>query len=174
MPSDDATWKRCNSCKRPIGFAAGYFTCSVSTCNRKGTDFAFCSVDCWDAHVPVLRHRDAWADEKTAPTAGEWARLQQHEAPPPARRPSAPSAPGQDAQHEARPPAEEPAARAPRDVLVVVSKLKLYVRLTSGMNTSDDVFEPLSDTMRSLCDDAVERARAEGRKTVMARDFRRH
>ena len=64
-------------------------------------------------------------------------------------------------------------ARAPRDVLVVVSKLKLYVRLTSGMNTSDDVIEPLSDRLRTLCDDAVERARAEGRKTVMARDFRR-
>jgi hypothetical protein len=174
MPSDDSTWKRCNSCKRPIGFGAGYFTCSVSTCNRKGTDFVFCSVACWDAHVPVLRHRDAWADEKTAPTAAEWTRLQQHEAPPPARRPSASAAPGQDAQHEARPRADGPAARAPRDVLVVVSKLKLYVRLTSGMNTSDDVIEPLSDTMRSLCDDAVERARAEGRKTVMARDFRRH
>ncbi|MBI3770178.1 MAG: hypothetical protein HY271_17030 [Deltaproteobacteria bacterium] len=56
-------------------------------------------------------------------------------------------------------------------MLVVVSKLKLYVRLTSGLSTSDDVIAPLSDRLRRLCDDAVERARADGRKTVMARDF---
>jgi len=61
----------------------------------------------------------------------------------------------------------------PRDVLVVVSKLKLYIRAISGMNTSDDVVGPLSDRLRLLCDDAVERARDDGRKTVMARDFRR-
>jgi hypothetical protein len=152
MPDDDSTWKRCSTCKRPIGFRAPYFACNVSTCNRKGTDFAFCSVACWDAHVPVLRHRNAWAEEKTAPTAAEWARPQQPESPPAA---------GGDA------------AGVPRDVLVVVSKLKLYVRLTSGMSTSDDVIAPLSDRLRRLCDDAVERARADGRKTVMARDFQR-
>src|SRR6185369_3555939 len=95
MPTDDATWKRCNSCKRPIGFGAAHFTCSVSTCNRKGTDFVFCSVDCWDAHVPVLRHRDAWADEQTAPTAEAWKRAQDAAPAPhatdatPARRPEA-------------------------------------------------------------------------------------
>ena len=55
----------------------------------------------------------------------------------------------------------------------MVSKLKLYVRAISGMNTSDDVAEVLSERLRLLCDDAVERARDDGRKTVMARDFRR-
>jgi hypothetical protein len=40
------------------------------------------------------------------------------------------------------------------------------------MNTSDDVVGPLSDRLRLLCDDAVG-ARDDGRKTVMARDFRR-
>jgi hypothetical protein len=64
-------------------------------------------------------------------------------------------------------------ADVPRDILVVVSKLKLYVRAISGMNTSDDVVGPLSDRLRLMCDDAVERARDDGRKTVMARDFRR-
>jgi len=53
---DASTWKRCNTCKKPIAFATDYFTCNVSTCNRKGTDFAFCSVSCWDAHVPVLSY----------------------------------------------------------------------------------------------------------------------
>ena len=41
------------------------------------------------------------------------------------------------------------------------------------MNTSDDVIEALSDRLRDLCDAAAEQARAAGRKTVMARDFRR-
>ena len=77
MENDPSSWKRCSTCKREIGFTAPYFACSVSTCNRKGTDFAFCSVDCWDAHVPTYRHRDAWADEKTSPTAEAWAREQQ-------------------------------------------------------------------------------------------------
>jgi hypothetical protein len=76
MENDPSSWKRCSTCKREIAFHVPYFACSVSTCNRKGTDFAFCSVDCWDAHVPTYRHRDAWADEKTSPTADEWAREQ--------------------------------------------------------------------------------------------------
>lgn len=173
MPTDDTAWKRCSTCKGSIDFGATHFTCSVSTCNRKGTDFVFCSVDCWDAHVPVLRHRDAWADEKTAPAAPERASTQEHDAPSPAEQPPAPVATPSHSENELRARAGGDAARAPRDVLVVVSKLKLYVRLTSGMNTSDDVIEPLSAQLRSLCDDAVERARAAGRKTVMARDFRR-
>jgi hypothetical protein len=172
-PGHEHTWKRCNTCKRPIAFRAPYFACSVSTCNRKGTDFVFCTVDCWDAHVPTLRHRDAWADEKTAPTAEEWANEQ--EAPPPRRvvvpAPAASRAASTDAENGGNGGAA--AGAVPRDVLVVVSKLKHYIRQTAGMNTSDDVVEPLSDRLRIWCDDAVERARADGRKTVMARDFRR-
>ena len=67
----------------------------------------------------------------------------------------------------------QPAAAGARDVLVVVSKLKLYIRTTAGMNTSDDVVEALSDRLRDLCDAAVEQARVAARKTVMARDFTR-
>jgi hypothetical protein len=163
MSTDDpTTWKRCATCKKPIAFVAPYFACSVSTCNRKGTDFAFCTVDCWDAHVPVYRHRDSWADEKTAPTAEQWAREQRAET---VR--AATSSAG------AAPHGAAPAQANARDVLVVVSKLKGYVKDTAGMNTSDDVVDVLSDRLRLLCDDAIERARADGRKTVMARDFRR-
>jgi histone H3/H4 len=57
------------------------------------------------------------------------------------------------------------------DVLIVVSKLKAYVRAASGMNTSESVIEVLSDRVRALCDQAIEQARAAGRKTVMDRDF---
>lgn len=163
--SDETLWKRCSTCKKPIDFRAAYFACSVSTCNRKSTGFAFCKVDCWDAHVPMLRHRDAWADEKTAPTAEEWAREQRDEARPAAAAASA----GRD---DAPTGTSDPAA-VPMDVLVVVSKLKHYVKVTSGMNTSDEVVETLSNRLRYLCDDAVERARSDGRKTVMSRDFRR-
>ncbi|HEY2388253.1 MAG TPA: hypothetical protein VGK30_14925 [Candidatus Binatia bacterium] len=163
MPTDDATtWKRCNTCKRPIAFGASYFTCSVSTCNRKGTDFVFCSVACWDAHVPVLRHRDAWADEQSVPTAEAWEREQRAEAA------ASPGPRAAAAQAQAA-----PGGRPAREVLVVVSKLKLYIRQVSGMNTSDDVVEPLSDHLRRVCDEAIAHARADGRKTVMARDLER-
>ena len=59
----------------------------------------------------------------------------------------------------------------PIDVLVVASKLKAYVRAASGFNTSDAVIDLLSERLRTLCDRAIEKARAEGRKTLMDRDF---
>lgn len=57
------------------------------------------------------------------------------------------------------------------DVLIVVSKLKNHIKSTSGMNTSANVAPRLSSIIRQLCDQAVERAKSEGRKTVMDRDF---
>ena len=63
----DGTWRRCSSCKSDIGFGADYWVCNVSTCNRKRTGLVFCSVSCWDAHLPIARHRDAWAEERISP-----------------------------------------------------------------------------------------------------------
>ena len=57
------------------------------------------------------------------------------------------------------------------EVLVVVSKLKTYIKEQAGMNTSGNVAAALSDKIRELCDNAVESARKDGRKTVMDRDF---
>lgn len=163
------TWKRCSSCKAPIAYGAPYYACSVSTCNRGATLFAFCSVNCWDAHVPVLRHRDAWAEEATAPTAAEAAAS---ERPAEAPRP-APGGAASASSRAATPAAARPAQAeaVPREVLVVVSKLKAYIRARSGMHTSDDMIDPLSDHLRRVCDRAIEHARAAGRKTVMARDL---
>lgn len=62
-------------------------------------------------------------------------------------------------------------AGSEKEVLVVASKLKNYIRSKSGMNTSASVMEKLSEQVRNLCDRAIERARADGRKTVMDRDF---
>ena len=60
---------------------------------------------------------------------------------------------------------------ADQEVLVVVSKLKTYIKDKSGMNTSGGVASVLSDAVRRMCDEAIERARSDGRKTVMDRDF---
>lgn len=57
------------------------------------------------------------------------------------------------------------------ETLVVASKLKNYIREKSGMNTSAAVIEVLSTKLRGMCDQAVERAKSDGRKTVMDRDF---
>ncbi|MFQ6092204.1 MAG: hypothetical protein ACE5OR_05910 [bacterium] len=57
------------------------------------------------------------------------------------------------------------------EILVVVSKLKGYIRSMSGMNTAGNVAPVLSDVIRRMCDQAIERARGAGRKTVMDRDF---
>jgi histone H3/H4 len=57
-----------------------------------------------------------------------------------------------------------------QEVLVVVSKLKGYIREKSDMNTSGSVADVLSERLRSLCDRAIENARKDGRKTVMDRD----
>ena len=65
-----------------------------------------------------------------------------------------------------------PADDAPKDVLVVVSKLKAYIKARSGMNTSDGVTDVLSNQIRKLCDAAIEVAQADGRKTVLDRDFK--
>jgi len=58
-----------------------------------------------------------------------------------------------------------------KEILVVTSKLKKYVRSSAGMSTSANVAPALSDTIRNLVDQAVETAKADGRKTVMDRDF---
>jgi len=57
------------------------------------------------------------------------------------------------------------------DVLVIASRLKEYVRGRSGFNTSDRALGPLSEILRVACDEAIEKARLEGRKTVLDRDI---
>jgi histone H3/H4 len=62
-------------------------------------------------------------------------------------------------------------AAGEQEVVVVVSKLKNYIRSKSGMNTASNVAEKLSELVRGLCDQAIEKAKSDGRKTVMDRDF---
>jgi hypothetical protein len=169
VPAEQTYWRRCASCKKEIGFAQPYYACNVSTCNRDRTGFVFCSIGCWDAHVPVMRHRDAWAEEKRSPSRKEWEQLL---APAPASPPPGPSrAEARESAVRAAPTPIVPSGAVARDILVVVSKLKAYVRARSGMNTSDGVVEVLSDRLRELCDAAIRRAAEAGRKTVLDRDF---
>ncbi len=57
------------------------------------------------------------------------------------------------------------------DILVVISKLKKYVREKASMNTSASAASALSDIVKGLCDQAIENARKDRRKTVKDRDF---
>ena len=57
------------------------------------------------------------------------------------------------------------------EVLLVVSKLKQYIKDSANMNTAGNVAPRLSALVRQMCDQAVERARSDGRKTIMDRDF---
>jgi hypothetical protein len=163
-------FRRCSSCKQDIALGAKYWVCSVSTCNRGRTALAFCSTTCWDAHLGYVHHRESWAEERRAPLTLD----------PPAGTPQAAPA-GAPAERAPRrtivtPAPTSPApstARAPeREILIVASKLKAYVRARSDMNTSDRVFDVLSDEVRRIADRAIEEARREGRKTVLDRDVK--
>ncbi len=66
---------------------------------------------------------------------------------------------------------EEQTAGGGGDVLVVASKLKKYIKESSGLNTSDKVLEVISAKVRQIADQAVANAKSDGRKTVMDRDI---
>lgn len=168
--SDAATWKLCSSCKNQLAFGQTYYVCSVSTCNRLRTGLYFCSVPCFEAHLPMMRHRDAWAEEATAPSRAQWEAEQREteqketaaeEKPVMTRRivPSAASSSSASSSDE-------------DEILVVVSKLKKYIKDRSGMNASDAIAVVLSNQLRRMCNGAIERAGRDGRKTVLDRDFR--
>jgi hypothetical protein len=173
--SESGTWRPCNVCKKPISFGATFWVCSVSTCNRKRTRLHFCSVECWDAHLPGARHREAWAEEEKAPSTGRSS----------GQTNASPSGAGTTAKNSTQatatdasatdanangPRASGPGAAPADEVLIVASRLKQYIRAESGMSTSDRVLGPLSDVVRQLCDLAIESARRAERGTVLDRD----
>jgi hypothetical protein len=144
-------WRKCGSCKKEIGYNTIYQSCSVSSCSKT----AFCSVDCWDMHVPIMNHKNAWAEE--------------------ARSPAKPEA---QPEHQVRrivvqQSSSNVASSSSMDseVLIVASKLKQYVKDKYDLSTSANVMDALSREVRKLTDRAAERAKAEGRKTLMDRDF---
>ncbi len=154
-------WRSCSSCKKSIAHRARYWVCSVSTCNRPRSNYAFCSVQCWDAHVPVMNHRNAWAEERRAPAETV---AETHGA-----QPAAAEGPRRRIARKA-----EPRTRNEEDdeILIIASRLKAYInRKGGGMNTSADVLPALSDLVREAALEAIDAARADGRKTVKGRDI---
>jgi histone H3/H4 len=57
------------------------------------------------------------------------------------------------------------------ELLVVVSKVKKYVKEEHGMSTSATALEALTEAIKNSCDQAAETAAADNRKTIMDRDF---
>ncbi|ADI38622.1 putative uncharacterized protein [Waddlia chondrophila 2032/99] len=55
--------------------------------------------------------------------------------------------------------------------LVVVSKVKKYIKSKAGMNTSANVMDQLSKIVEKEIEKAVQNAKSDNRKTVMDRDF---
>jgi hypothetical protein len=161
-------FKHCSTCKAPIEFGSDYFLCSVSTCNRPKIGMFFCSLPCWEAHVPEARHRDAWAEPAKAPTRAEHIASMNATT---TTTTSTGTVRPRIVQTETLRVAAAPRAEQEDNVLVVVSKLKRYIRERSEMNTSDTVVGPLSDHLRALCNEAIRNAARDGRKTVMDRDF---
>lgn len=158
--ADETRWRRCSACKEPIALGATYWTCNVSTCNRKRTGLVFCTVSCWEVHLPGANHREAWAEEKTAPRTLE-----------PDPKPAGEAQRRSDPRRIVRPESGSTSTSEPADeILIVASRLKQYVRAKSGFNTSERVLAPLSKIVRRVCDQAIESARREGRTTVLDRD----
>jgi hypothetical protein len=141
-----------------------------------------------------MGHRDPWAEDRRAPSKEAWLRDQQGEEERDAARSGGRTSPQQVSSSDANQqdlgarrviprsdrPGREPRSPTielqggpdlPSDVLVVVSKLKAYIRARSGMSTSANVNEALSDIIRRCCDEAIHRAAADERCTVMDRDF---
>jgi hypothetical protein len=154
----EASWRKCGSCKKDIGFNSIYQSCSVSSCSK----FVFCSVDCWDQHVPILNHKNAWAEESRSPR-------QENATPAPTegvRRvivssPTVNKSPGASA-----------ASPMDKEILIVASKLKQYIKDKYDMNTAASVMDELSNHVRRLTDRAAENAMKDSRKTIMDRDFK--
>ncbi len=159
----DATpnfWKKCSSCKKPISLNAKYYECSVSTCTGERTGYVFCTIPCFEVHLPGAKHRSAGAVEKKSPLTPQ------------------PDAPKriiiQSAANSVTAPTGKSSLKSSmeNEVLVVVSKMKQYIKDVSDMNTAEDVNMTISHMIRMQLDRAIENARREGRKTVMARDFK--
>lgn len=155
MDQANTYWRKCGSCKKEIGFNTIYQMCNVSTCRK----LVFCSVDCWNLHNPVMNHKSSWAEENRSPKKEEVIMDNQDSGHTPKRILVQSSAKTSNQSDDTQ------------EILIVASKLKQYIKDKYDMNTAANVMEALSRDVRRLTDRAVEKARSEGRKTVMDRDY---
>jgi hypothetical protein len=153
---DQNFWRKCIVCKNQIKYSTKYYKCSVSSCDKKRAPAQFCSVSCWDIHRSIMNHKSAGADEYHSPSKEEWVR-EQANVPKVRIIKAEKSSVSPSVSHD--------------EILVVVSKLKAFVKETTGLNTSNDVLPQLSDILREACLLAAQKAKREGRKTLMRKDF---
>jgi len=133
--------------------------------------------------VPLYNHRESWAIEKRSPKVkdADVESQSSSQGSPSVSRPKKTISDrekfvlGLDESNTGNTPEKELNIMADgnteKEVLIVASKLKNYIRTKSEMNTSAAVTDVLSDKIRELCDQAIENAKRDGRKTVMDRDF---
>ncbi len=57
------------------------------------------------------------------------------------------------------------------EVLVVASKVKKLIKDEAGLSTSQQAIQQLTVRIQAICNKAIEKARADKRKTIMDRDF---
>ena len=55
--------------------------------------------------------------------------------------------------------------------LIVISKVKKFIKEKGDFNTSSGFFEPLNQDIVKACRDAISHTQKLGRKTVMGKDF---
>lgn len=155
---NEDNWKNCIVCKNGIQFSSIYYKCSVSSCDKKRSPAQFCCVECWDVHRSIMSHKNAGADEYKAPSKQLWQEQQSTEPRVKIIRNHSKVTTHSQSTNE-------------DDILIVASKLKSFVKESSGLNTSADVLNQLSVIVRDLSTKAILNARKDGRKTLMARDF---
>ncbi|NCN41285.1 hypothetical protein GW916_08545 [bacterium] len=56
------------------------------------------------------------------------------------------------------------------EVLVVTSKVKNFIKANGECNTAGETIEAISTAVEKILNEAIQNAKAQGRKTVMARD----
>ena len=67
----------CATCRKLIPPGTSAIRCTVASCNTGRLKLRFCTVTCWEKHVPTARHRKAnyvvedRATETTESDAGE-------------------------------------------------------------------------------------------------------
>lgn len=156
-------WRKCIVCKTEISFSSKYYKCSISSCDKKRSPAQFCSVDCWDVHRSIMSHKNAGADEYHSPSKTEAEQLEAESGKIRVVK----------KQIESKGNFDTVGSQIPHDILVVVSKYKAFVKAVGDLNTSGDVADVLSDILREKTKDAIYKAKSEGRKTLMGKDFRK-
>ncbi len=160
MSENSSEWKKCSTCKTSINYSSPYYVCSVSTCNSIRTGYSFCSVSCFDQHIPGARHKSAGAIEEKAPSKEESTVAPKSK---PSRR--------LIVSNKLSKPSNKQVSKGD-DILVIASRFKEFIHEQSEYSTSAAVMNVLSDHLRHIAMQAIDNARADGRRTVMEQDLK--